>query len=143
MFLFISQFFGYPIFIFLIPFIIAISPIIEYVVIALYFILVYMIIISIPVLYSTLPFLVAFLLYIEYTIPSLAYEIDADSYAAMKLKDRALVGYLLFTRKKKISTGFISRIFNLLTLLDFTHPSPGYEYLRLMKFVRKMKNKDF
>ncbi|MEJ2777485.1 hypothetical protein [Stygiolobus sp. RP850M] len=128
------------------------SPVIEYIVTLLYFGLLYTLIIelitSLPVIFLDFAnFLLIFkllsllLFYIGYTISSLAYEIDADTYAALKLKDRVLIAYQLFG-KNKIRVKRRVSISTYLSLLAFTHPIAEYEYLRFIKIVKNMKNQD-
>ncbi|MEJ2771910.1 hypothetical protein [Stygiolobus sp. CP8521M] len=128
------------------------SPVVENIVTLLYFGLLYTLVIelitSLPVIFLDFAnFLFIFnllsllLFYIGYTISSLAYEIDADTYAALKLKDRVLIAYQLFG-KNKIRVKRRVSISTYLSLLAFTHPIAEYEYLRFIKIVKNMKNQD-
>ncbi|BCU69346.1 hypothetical protein [Stygiolobus caldivivus] len=90
--------------------------------------------------YIGLVSLTVLLFYIGYTLPSLAYEIDADNHAAMNLEERILISYRLFSGNEEIKTSFLTYVLSLLFMLSSTHPFIGYEYSRFSKLVKKRQS---
>lgn len=78
------------------------------------------------------------LLYMGYTVLSLAYEIDADNYAAKMMGERVLTAYKLFIG---VEPDKGVALLYLPFLLFYTHPPEDFEYFRLKRFVKGMKER--
>mgnify|MGYP001770725559 CR=1 FL=1 len=144
--LFALQFTGPSAFIIVMPVMLILSPIVEYLGALLYLAALTFLLTGavLSILFASLTYLstltsflgLPLLFYLGYTVPSLAYETDADNYAAKMMGERVLTAYKLFIGKEpKPREALLSPPF----LLMETHPLPGFEYFRLKRFVKKMK----